>query len=149
MGRYDTEAFKRGHEERLTRFIRTNSIRRCPDDRLVLYKAVRADLGSWYCRRFASRHAQGGIYKPGAEVRCRRFSRDPRFECSSGLHVSNLAGARFFSAWDAPVIVRVLVDPADIVCIPLTTSETVPKIRVKRLYVDAIVKGRRYVSIES
>lgn len=144
MGQYDTASFKRGHEERLARFIKQYRIRRRDDGRLVLYKAVRRDLGSWYGGRFSlkSRTGAPGVYKPGTEVRCRRFNRDPYVSCAGGLHVTAYVRAKGFILYDRPVMVRVLVDPADIICVPFLGRQ----IRVKRLYVEAIVQGRRFVT---
>jgi hypothetical protein len=142
------EQKEQAHQERLASFIRTNRVRKDMYGRLILYKAVRSDLGSWWYRDWYAScgrpwQRRGGIYRPGALVTCRRFSRDPFFSCSAGLHVATLAFARLFEPQEAPVIIRVLVDPEDVVCVP---HDAQGKIRVKRLYVDSIVSGKRKVT---
>ena len=131
------------HQKRLDSFIKRWQVK-TENGKLVLYKAVRGDLGSWYMRdsrrNKRNKKAAGGVYVPGTEVICRRFSRDPSQCCASGLHVSTRGFAMVFMP-SAPVILRVLVDPEDVVCVP--DGWLTRKIRVRRLYVDAVVAGKR------
>lgn len=142
--RWLTPKEKAEHRDRLATFIRENRIR-TQGGMLVLYKAVRDDLGSWFYRNFHSqRGRRGDIYKPGAKVSCRRFCRDPFDCCGKGLHVSTLRFAVNFSD-KAPTLLRVFVHPEDVVCVPHLSEEG--KIRVRCLYVDRILVKDKFRSM--
>ena len=139
MGRM-TKNEREEHEARLAKFIKRFRIK-TKNGMLVLYKAVRKDLGSWWTTENSGPKAAGGIYTPGTEVKCRRCDRNPRETCGRGLHVSTESFARQFQKTAAPTIIQVLVDPKDVVCVPIPywAKKSVRKIRVRRLYVDKIV----------
>ena len=130
-----------------------------PDGKLVLYKAVMWNFGSWWRASRAgaayrpswwraSRDA--GAYRPGTTVICRRCCHDILENCGEGLHVGTLFGAQNFGAnHECAHIVKVLVDPADVVCVPdraLLSHFPPPifaqdqKIRCRRLLVDSVVE---------
>lgn len=127
-------------------FIRMYGIRR-RGGKLVLYKAVSEEWGSLWQR---SKHPRGrgrkDAYCPGTEVSVRRWNEDRHRVCGTGLHVGTLECARrflredlLFDAGPNRRLVRVLVDPEDVVCVPMRALELYSgdqKIRCKRLLVE-------------
>jgi hypothetical protein len=145
---------------RLLSFVKKYNIEQLPTGELVFYKVVTRDFGSWWVanqREFKRRNkcpqdkcmkSDRGAYRPGTEVKCKQYSVDKNNPCGKGLHIGTLACAKilFNTLWDPmpDYIIKVLVKPKDIVCIPikslqLYTSDGEQKLRCCRLLVDGIV----------
>ena len=80
-------------------------------------------------------------YKNGATVEVRRFNRDAKNDCGSGLHVLVTKPPRHeIAAWSSAsstVLLRVFVHPDDVVCVPdRSVIFGVRKIRVRKLTID-------------
>lgn len=136
---------------RLLSFVKKYNIEQLSTGELVFYKAVTGSFGSWWVanqRTFQRMKSDSGAYRPGTEVKCRHYSINKNDPCGKGLHVGTLACAKILSTtlWDPmpTYIIRVLVKPKDIVCIPikslqLFTQNCEQKLRCCRLLVDGIV----------
>jgi hypothetical protein len=122
------------------------------DGKLVLYKAVSKEWGSLWVRMmmrnqgFCSYTTRGGsnVYLIGMEVRVREWDPDRYIKCGLGLHVGTKMCAEHFLSnslgyYDTGRrLIEVLVDPKDVVCVPLSGN----KIRCKRLVVVREIKQR-------
>lgn len=120
-------------------FVEKHGLQITPDGDAVLYKAVRADG--------TSMHAGPGIvdgveyeydHLPnhvGAVVEIPRSKVDPqrRTACSTGLHVGDHSYAAYYLGSNAPRLLNVLVNPRDVVSVPLDENDR--KIRVCRYIV--------------
>ena len=122
----------------LNSFIRRYKIQKDRWGRLILYKTVMRDRGSWWL--YANSPTGSPIvYRDGCLVRCSTWN-DSRTEvCAPGLHVGTLKFARYF-ATDiyGSITIQVAVRPEDVVCVPYVTEDGLychGKIRCKELYV--------------
>jgi len=121
--------------------------------KLVFYKAVSKEWGSLWVRRSMSYRHKGAAnaYRIGTEV---IFSGETdtirKTICGKGLHIGTLNCARLFTDCTRAFItlegrqrkiIKVLVDPEDVICVPLKHSRIYfsQKIRCKRLHVVAEV----------
>jgi len=138
--------------EGLKNFIAKYGIRK-KGGKLILYKAVSEEWGSiWVRAQFKYPDlAKGGkdVYCPGKEVITRKCNVDRSLECGCGLHVGTIACALKFTHdyflthdnHNRRRIVRVLVDPEDVVCVPhgglcFSPCPESQKIRCSRLVVE-------------
>ncbi len=95
-----------------------------PDGRYLAWKAVRSD--------FTDKRTGKFLNAPGHTVQVDRRSVDDRHEveCSYGLHVGSFEYANGFANQEGDKIVKVLVDPADVVTVP--PGNSYQKLRVCR-----------------
>lgn len=122
----------------LKEFVRFNNISIIVQDNveyLVLYKAVRADYGSW--NKSKKNKDTRGAYRPGNEVHCYRYSTNRSLSCDEGLHVGTFGFARGFIDRSKPIMIEVFVKPEDVVCVPYGYG--VGKIRCKKLLVNRTI----------
>lgn len=123
--------------------------------KLILYKTVSDEWGSLWVKSHGHPGSRGykDAYRPGTSVSSRRSDKERAHNCGRGLHVGTLACAGEFrnsryllsSAGFNRRIIRVLVDPEDVVCVPyeaLDRSEgEYQKIRCRKLIVECEVGG--------
>lgn len=132
--------------EQLFRFIEANGIHLNADGYLVLYKGVESDgAGGWQSRMAGTAFVDGVrvtgkiparqgsvVTMPRSEV-----SDDPSVACHAGLHAGNFDYCQWFANG---AILKVLVDPADVVSVPLDSNDQ--KIRVCRYVISDLVEDR-------
>jgi hypothetical protein len=110
----------------LAEFVAFHGIRR-RDGKLVLYKAVSREYGSLFVRYCdCQQHGRINAYVPGMTVRCRTCDTNRAIMCGLGLHVGTRRCAQSFLDHRSVFsygdhhrrIIKVLVDPHDVVCVP-------------------------------
>ena len=138
------------------RFIQANGIHVDDEGYAVMYKGVNRTetegvyKSSGHGRAFVNGVEQNGqIHTKAGDVVTmprREISDDPTVACHAGLH----CGARSYAESFASVLITVRVDPADVVSVPVDSSDQ--KVRVERYEImdvlDRHVTGVRWVDYD-
>jgi hypothetical protein len=106
--------------ESLFSFLKHGNLPITEDGHFIAYKYVKEDYGDY--------HTNGTKdYTPGNEVTEEKFDTNPHNTCSCGLHAGT---EEFVNGWGGRRRILLLVDPADVVCVPYNEPA---KLRAKRL----------------
>ena len=139
--------------EGLEKFIKDYEIQK-EGEYLVFYKTVSKEYGSlWMRRRLGMETWRGAtirergvknVYIVNRTVQTNDYSVNRRNRCGKGVHICTLEEAKeykkciYFNCYDrGRKIMKVLVKPEDIVCVPFHNNG---KIRAKKIYVVGEIK---------
>ena len=100
--------------QQLYRYVERNHITVVPDGRMLVLKNVRPDLTDWHTGK--NKHPTGAVLG----MLRNEVSDDADVACHAGLHVGGWDYVKNFNT--GGVILAMLVDPADVVCVPKDSS---------------------------